>query len=96
MLNEWIMNLNEFINICMQVNVKLIELNVWLIIKALMILAACSVINTLSAWFTSSVFAWKKLRISNLDLSKKELLKKELCFKCEKTEHKAYECLETT
>ncbi len=27
MLNEWITNLNEFINICMQVNVKLTELN---------------------------------------------------------------------
>ena len=27
MLNEWITNLNEFVNICMQVNVKLTELN---------------------------------------------------------------------
>ncbi len=28
MLNEWIMNLNKFINICMQVDVRLTELNV--------------------------------------------------------------------
>ncbi len=36
MLNKWIMNLNEFINICMQVNVKLTELNAWSVIKASM------------------------------------------------------------
>ncbi len=34
MLNEWITNLNEFINICMQVNVKLTELNARSVIKA--------------------------------------------------------------
>ncbi len=34
-LNEWITNLNEFINICMQVNIKLIELKAQSIIKAL-------------------------------------------------------------
>ncbi len=33
-LNEQITNLNEFIDICMQVNVKLTELNVQSIIKA--------------------------------------------------------------
>ncbi len=33
-LNEWITNLNEFINICMQVNVKLTELNVQSVVKA--------------------------------------------------------------
>ncbi len=96
MLNEWITNLNEFINICMQVNVKLTELNIQLIVKASAISAARSVASTSSAQLTSSISAWKKLRISNLDLSKKELLKKELCFKCKKTEHKAYECFKTT
>jgi Fe-S-cluster formation regulator IscX/YfhJ len=30
-LNEWIMNLNEFADICMQVNVRLTELNIQLI-----------------------------------------------------------------
>ena len=34
MLNEWITNLNEFINICMQVNVKLTELNIQSVVKA--------------------------------------------------------------
>ncbi len=94
-LNEQIMNLNEFINICMQVNVKLTELNIQSIIKASAISVAFSVASTLSARFTSLVSAWKKLRISNLDLSKKELFKKELCFKCKKLKHRAYDCLET-
>ena len=34
MLNEWITNLNKFINICMQVDVKLIELNAQSVVKA--------------------------------------------------------------
>jgi len=33
-LNEWIKNLNEFVNICMQVNVKLTELNIQSVVKA--------------------------------------------------------------
>ena len=45
MLNKWIMNLNEFINICIKVNVKLIELNAQSIIKASMISAAYFVTN---------------------------------------------------
>ncbi len=96
MLNEWIMNLNEFINICMQVNVKLIELNARLIVKASAISAAHSVANTSSARFTSSVSAWKKLRRSNLDSIQKELFKKKLCFKCKKSEYKAYDCFKMT
>ncbi len=36
MINEWTMNLNEFINICMQVNVQLTKLNAWLILKTSM------------------------------------------------------------
>ncbi len=29
MINEWTMNLNEFVNICMQVDVQLTKLNAW-------------------------------------------------------------------
>ncbi len=95
-LNELITNLNEFVNICMQVNVKLTELNARLIIKVSAISAARSVTSTSSARLTSSVSAWKKLRRSNLDFIQKELFKKELCFKCKKSEHRAYDCLKTT
>ncbi len=96
MLNEWIMNLNEFINICMQVDVRLTELNAWLIIKVSAISAACSVASTSFIQLTSSVSAWKKLRRLNLDSIQKELFKKELCFKCKKSKHKTYDCLKTT
>ncbi len=34
MLNEWITDLNEFVNICMQANVKLTELNAQSVVKA--------------------------------------------------------------
>ncbi len=95
-LNEWIMNLNKFINICIWVDVKLTELNAWSIIKALMIQAAWSVSSTLTARFTSSVSSWKKLRRSNLNFIQKELFKKELCFKCKKSKHKAYDCFKMT
>ncbi len=96
MLNEWITNLNEFVDICMQVDVRLIELNVQLIVKVSAISAARSVASTSSARSTSSVSAWKKLRRSNLDSIQKELFKKELCFKCKKSEHRAYDCFKTT
>jgi len=66
-LNEWITNLNEFVNICMQVNVRLTELNAWSIIKVSATSAARSVASTSSARSTSSVSAWKKLRRSNLN-----------------------------
>jgi len=56
-LNELITNLNEFVNICMQVNVKLTELNARLIIKVSAISAARSVTSTSSARLTSSVSA---------------------------------------
>ncbi len=95
-LNEWITNLNEFVNICMQVNVKLTELNVWSVVKASMIQAARFVFRTLTAWLTLSVFSWKKLRRLNLDSIQKELFKKKLCFKCKKSEHKAYDCFKMT
>ena len=35
-LNEQITNLNEFVDICMQVDIRLTELNAWSVIKALM------------------------------------------------------------
>ncbi len=95
-LNEWITNLNEFIDICMQVDVRLTELNVWSIIKVSAISAACSVASTSFARSTSSVSAWKKLRRSNLNFIQKELFKKELCFKCKKSKHKAYDCSKMT
>ena len=95
-LNEWITNLNEFVDICMQVNVRLTELNVQSIVKVSAISAARSVASTSSARLTSSVSAWKKLRRSNLDSIQKELFKKELCFKYKKLEHKAYDCLKMT
>ncbi len=62
MLNEWITNLNEFVDICMQVNVRLTKLNIQLIVKASAISAAHSVASTSSAQSTSSVSAWKKLQ----------------------------------
>ncbi len=96
MLNEWITNLNEFVDICMQVDVKLTELNVQSIIKASAIQAARSVSSTLTAWLTSSISLWKKFRRLNLDSIQKELFKKELCFKCKKSEHKTYDCFKTT
>jgi len=56
-LNERITNLNEFVNICMQVNVRLTELNVQLIVKVSAISATRSVASTSSARSTSSVSA---------------------------------------
>jgi len=95
-LNEWITDLNEFVNICMQVDVKLTELNAQSVVKASMIQAAHFVSSTLTIWLTSSVSLWKKLRRLNLDSIQKELFKKELCFKCKKSEHKAYDCFKMT
>ena len=66
-LNKRNTNLNEFVNICMQVNVRLTELNVWSVVKASATQAACSVVNTSTTRLTSSVSSWKKLRRSKLD-----------------------------
>jgi len=95
-LNEWITNLNEFVNICMQVNVKLTELNVRSVVKASATQAARSVVSTSITQLTSSVSSWKKFRRSKLNSIQKKLFKKELCFKCKKSEHKAYDCFEMT
>jgi len=96
MLNEWIIDLNKFVNICMQVDVKLTELNIQSVVKASATQAAHSVFNTSTTRLTSSVSSWKKLRRSKLDSIQKELFKKELCFKCKKSEHRAYDCFKTT
>ncbi len=95
-LNERITNLNEFIDICMQVDVRLTELNAQSVVKASATQAACSVSNTSTARLTSSVSSWKKLRRLNLNSIQKELFKKELCFKCKKSKHRAYDCLKMT
>ena len=95
-LNERITDLNEFINICMQINVRLTELNARSVVKASAIQAARSVSSTSTTRLTSSVSSWKKLRRSKLNSIQKKLFKKELCFKCKKSEHRAYNCFETT
>ncbi len=95
-LNEWITNLNEFVDICMQVNVKLTELNTRSIIKTSATQAARSVFSTSTARLTSSISSWKRFRRLNLDSIQKELFKKELCFKCKKSEHRVYDCFKTT
>ncbi len=92
-LNEWITNLNEFVDIWMQVDVKLTELNVRSVIKASATQAACFIVNTSTTRLTSSVSSWKKFRRSKLNSIQKKLFKKELCFKCKKSKHRAYDCL---
>ncbi len=44
---------------------------------------------------SASIFAWKKLRISNVDSAKEKLFKKELCFKCKKLKHRACDYLKS-
>ncbi len=95
-LNEWITNLNEFVDICMQVNVRLIELNAQSVIKASATQAAHSVISTSTIWLTSLISSWKKFRRLKLNSLQKKWFKKELCFKCKKSEHKAYDCFKMT
>ncbi len=91
-INEWTMNLNEFVNICMQVNVQLTKLNAQSVLKTLTIQVTCFITNILmmiTTVISASIFAWKKLRILNIDSARKKLFKKELCFKCKKLKHKA-------
>ncbi len=95
-LNEWTTNLNEFVDICMQVDVRLIELNIQSVVKASATQAARSVVSILTTRLTSSISSWKKFRRSKLNFIQKELFKKELCFKCKKSEHRAYDCFKTT
>ncbi len=98
MINERTMNLNEFVDICMQVDVRLTKLNARSAFKASTTQVARSIasISTMITTATSaSISAWKKLRISNVDSVREKLFKKELCFKCKKSEHRARDCLES-
>ncbi len=76
----------------MQVDVRLTELNVQSVVKASATQVTRSVISTSTIRLTLSVSSWKKLRRSKLDSIQKELFKKELCFKCKKSKHRAYDC----
>ncbi len=98
MINEWTMNLNEFINICMQVNVQLTKLNAWSALKTSTTQVAhfiASILTTITTAISASISAWKKLKILNVDFARKKLFKKELCFKCKKSKHRAHDCLKS-
>ncbi len=99
MINERTMNLNEFVDICMRVDVRLTKLNARSVLKASMTQVArsiASISTTITTAISASISAWKKLRISNVDSAREKLFKKELCFKCKKSEHRAFDCLEST
>ncbi len=98
MINEWTMNLNEFVDICMQVNVRLTKLNAWSVLQTSTTQVAhfiASISTMITTAISASISAWKKLRISNVDSAREKLFKKELCFKCKKLKHKACNCLES-
>ncbi len=97
-INEWTMNLNEFVDICMQVNVRLTKLNAQSVFKTSTTQVArfiTSILTTITTATSASISAWKKLRILNVDSAREKLFKKELCFKCKKSEHRAHDCLES-
>ncbi len=97
-INERTMNLNEFVDICMQVNVRLTNLNAWSVLKTLMTQVTRFIIDILmmiTTAISASIFAWKKLRILNINFAKEKLFKKEFCFKCKKSKHRAHDCLES-
>ncbi len=97
-INERTMNLNEFVDICMQVNVRLTKLNARSILKTSTTQVArstTSISTMITTAISASIFAWKKLRISNVDSVREKLFKKELCFKCKKLEHRACNCFES-
>ncbi len=98
MINEQTMNLNEFVNICMQVNVRLTKLNARSVLKTSTIQVArfiADILTIITTAISASISAWKKFRISNVNSARKKLFKKELCFKCKKSKHRAYDCLES-
>ncbi len=97
-INEQTMNLNEFVDICMQVDVRLMKLNARSIFKISTTQVTrfiASILTTITTATSASIFTWKKLRILNVDSAREKLFKKELCFKCKKSEHKACDCLES-
>ncbi len=98
MLNEWIIDLNEFVNICMQADVQLTKLNARSVFKTLMTQVTRFIANILMMIMIAtsvSFSAWKKFRISNVDTARKKLFKKELCFNCKKSEYKAHDCFKS-
>ncbi len=97
-LNEWIIDLNEFIDICMRADVQLTKLNAWSVLKTSITQVTCfiaSILMMITIAISVSFFAWKKLRISNVDSAREKLFKKELCFKCKKSEHRACNCFKS-
>ncbi len=98
MINEQTMNLNEFVDICMQVNVRLTKLNARSTLKTSttqVTRSTASILTTITTAISASISAWKKLEISNVDSAREKLFKKELCFKCKKSEHKACDCFKS-
>ena len=98
MINERTMNLNEFVDICMQVNVRLTKLNAQSAFKTSTTQVTrfiTSILTMITTAISASISAWKKLRILNVDFAKEKLFKKELCFKCKKSEHKACNCFKS-
>ncbi len=98
MINEWTMNLNEFVNICMQVDVRLTKLNAQSALKTSTTQVTrfiASILMIITTAISASISAWKKLRISNVDSAREKLFKKELCFKCKKSKHRACNCLKS-
>ncbi len=98
MINERTMNLNEFVDICIRVDVRLMKLNARSILKTSTTQVArstASILTTITTAISASISAWKKLRILNVDFAREKLFKKEHCFKCKKSEHRAYDCLES-
>ncbi len=97
-INEQTMNLNEFVDICMQVDVRLTKLNARSALKTSTIQVTHFITNistTITTAISASISAWKKLRILNVDSAREKLFKKELCFKCKKSEHRAHDCLKS-
>ncbi len=98
MINEWTINLNEFVDICMQVNVRLTKLNARSTLKTSTTQVTrfiADILMMITTAISASISAWKKLRISNVDSVRKKLFKKELCFKCKKSKHRACDCLKS-
>ncbi len=98
MINKRTMNLNEFVDICMQVDVQLTKLNAWSALKTSTTQVThfiADILIMITTVISASIFAWKKLRILNVDSARKKLFKKELCFKCKKSEHRAHDYLKS-
>ncbi len=98
MINEWTMNLNEFIDICMQIDVRLTKLNAWSALKTSTTQVThfiTSILIMIITTISTSISAWKKLRLLNVDSAREKLFKKELCFKCKKLKHKACDCFKS-